>query len=615
MSNRKLPNTATRNPLKPSLLALSLLAASLSAQAANQDSAQIDDVVVTASGFQQKANKAAASISVITQKQLENKAYKDVTDALKDAPGVVVTGGGSKADISIRGMASGYTLIMVDGKRVDSRGTRPNSDGSGIEQGWLPPVEAIQRIEVIRGPMSALYGSDAMGGVINIITKKTTQGAWRSSIRTEATIQENSDSGDQFQTNVFTTGPLIDGLLGIRANAQYSKRDEDKFIQGFNEQKNRSGSVTFTLTPNDENTIDFDFARSVQNRNAHAGKSAAKESLQRYDRTQYALTHTGEYEQAKTTSYIQREETDNKSRKMVNNNTIFNTQTQLLLGAHSLTIGGQYKDEEIKDLTGNDNTSADAPTRLTRYNWSLFAEDQWQMTSSFALTGAIRLDKDENYGSHWTPKLYGVWQANPNWIIKGGVSAGYKTPSLRATAPNWLQATGGDGGNAIIVGNPNLKPEKSVSTEVGFIWNNLKDKEISLTIFNNEFKDKITEQRICSTPEDTTIDSCLYQGKYYNFVSNRFNVDKATMRGVEATLNWQLTQDLTLNSSYTYTDSEQKSGKFKGKPLNKMPKHMVNATLDWQAKEQLNLWSRINFRSKSSEALDRAKMDTNRPQA
>ncbi|MGO3858380.1 MAG: TonB-dependent receptor plug domain-containing protein, partial [Neisseriaceae bacterium] len=211
MSNRKLPNTATRNPLKPSLLALSLLAASLSAQAANQDSAQIDDVVVTASGFQQKANKAAASISVITQKQLENKAYKDVTDALKDAPGVVVTGGGSKADISIRGMASGYTLIMVDGKRVDSRGTRPNSDGSGIEQGWLPPVEAIQRIEVIRGPMSALYGSDAMGGVINIITKKTTQGAWRSSIRTEATIQEDGDSGNQFQTNVFTTGPIIDG--------------------------------------------------------------------------------------------------------------------------------------------------------------------------------------------------------------------------------------------------------------------------------------------------------------------------------------------------------------------------------------------------------------------
>ncbi|MBP6861944.1 MAG: ligand-gated channel protein [Neisseriaceae bacterium] len=615
MSNRKLPNAAIRTPLKPSLVALSLLAASFSAQAANQDSAQIDDVVVTASGFQQKANTAAASISVITQKQLENKAYKDVTDALKDAPGVVVTGGGSKADISIRGMASGYTLIMIDGKRVDSRGTRPNSDGSGIEQGWLPPIEAIQRIEVIRGPMSALYGSDAMGGVINIITKKTTQGQWRSSIRTEMTIQEDGDSGDQFQTNVFTTGPIIDGVLGMRANAQFSKRNEDKFAYGFNEQKNSSGEVTFTLTPDEFNTIDLDFSRSMQTRNRTLGKSAIEsdviDNLDRYDRTQYALTHSGDYEDIKTTSYIQREETENKTRSMENNNTIFNTQTQFLLGDHSLTLGGQYKHEELKDESGNGNKVAAAPNRLTRYNWSLFAEDQWQMNSSFALTGAIRLDKDENYGSHWTPKLYGVWQANPNWIIKGGVSAGYKTPSLRATAPNWWQITGK--GASVIIGNPDLKPEKSVSTELAFVWNNLQDKEVSFTLFNNEFKDKISEVRDCSSPGKTKVCQLPgYDDQYFNFISSRTNVDKATIRGIEATFNWDLTSDLSLDTSYTYTDSEQKSGDFKGKPLNKMPKHMINATLDWQAQEQLNVWGRVNYRSKSSEALNRAKMDTNR---
>lgn len=79
---------------------------------------------------------------------------------------------GSSSDISIRGMASQYTLFLVNGKRISTRGTRPNSDNSGIEQGWLPPLESIERIEVIRGPMSSLYGSDAMGGVINVITKK-----------------------------------------------------------------------------------------------------------------------------------------------------------------------------------------------------------------------------------------------------------------------------------------------------------------------------------------------------------------------------------------------------------------------------------------------------------
>jgi outer membrane receptor for ferrienterochelin and colicins len=131
-----------------------------------------DTVVVSATGFEQKIQNAPASISVISKQQLEDKAYRDVTDALKDVPGVVVTGGGSSSDISIRGMASQYTLFLVDGKRISTRGTRPNSDNAGIEQGWLPPLESIERIEVIRGPMSSLYGSDAMGGVINVITKK-----------------------------------------------------------------------------------------------------------------------------------------------------------------------------------------------------------------------------------------------------------------------------------------------------------------------------------------------------------------------------------------------------------------------------------------------------------
>lgn len=147
----------TIQPSKLALLIGSLL--SIHAVASEQEV-----MVVTASGFQQKIEDSAASISVITREQLEKRAYRDVTDALKDVPGVVVTGGGSSSDISIRGMGSKYTLMLVDGKKVDSRGTRPNSDGPGIEQGWLPPLQAIERIEVVRGPMSSRYGSDAMGG-------------------------------------------------------------------------------------------------------------------------------------------------------------------------------------------------------------------------------------------------------------------------------------------------------------------------------------------------------------------------------------------------------------------------------------------------------------------
>lgn len=159
--------------LKKNKIALGVVAALASSfvmTASAEDPERL--LVTTASGFKQTVEDAPASVSVVTREQLETKSYRDVTDALKDVPGVLVTGGGSSSDISIRGMDPKYTMILVDGKRVASRETRPNSDNSGIEQGWLPPLPAIERIEVVRGPMSSLYGSDAMGGVINIITRK-----------------------------------------------------------------------------------------------------------------------------------------------------------------------------------------------------------------------------------------------------------------------------------------------------------------------------------------------------------------------------------------------------------------------------------------------------------
>jgi len=126
-----------------SALSLSILSTIASFTYANEEKispvfepVKLETIVVSASGFEQDVKQAAASISVLTQEQINKKAYRDVTDALKDVPGVVVTGGGSSTDISLRGMGSAYTVIMVDGKKVNTRSVRPNSDNSGIEQGW-----------------------------------------------------------------------------------------------------------------------------------------------------------------------------------------------------------------------------------------------------------------------------------------------------------------------------------------------------------------------------------------------------------------------------------------------------------------------------------------------
>ncbi|HLR77506.1 MAG TPA: TonB-dependent receptor plug domain-containing protein, partial [Burkholderiaceae bacterium] len=136
---------------------------------------EFDTIVVTASGFEQDITQAPASISVVTRKELEEKSFTDLADALRDVEGIDVRGNTGKTgnlNISIRGMPSEYTLILIDGRRQNVAGdVTPNGFGD-TSTGFMPPLSAIERIEVIRGPMSTLYGADAMGGVVNIITRK-----------------------------------------------------------------------------------------------------------------------------------------------------------------------------------------------------------------------------------------------------------------------------------------------------------------------------------------------------------------------------------------------------------------------------------------------------------
>ncbi|WP_353172874.1 ligand-gated channel protein [Paracandidimonas soli] len=628
MSNRLQPNrlaVALQLALAGTTVGLLSVAQAQQTGAANTP-VTLGNIVVSASGFEQAVEDAPASITVIPHEELAKRAYPDITEALKDVPGVVVTGGGSSSDISIRGMASGYTMLLVDGVRQNSRETRPNSDGSGIEQGWLPPIEAIERIEVIRGPMSSLYGSDAMGGVINIITRKVAK-EWGGSVRMEGTLQGHSRSGDIYGGNVYLTGPLVDDLLGIQIYGNLSRRNEDKFVNGFNKQQTESGTVKLSLTPNKDHDITLEAGRTLQERTSNPGKSMAPESCRgtrctpnemsqsKYSRNVYALSHNGRWGKATSYSYVQQEQIDNPGRNMFLKNTEANSQWTLPLGSHIVTAGASYKKESLEDM-GNQLTSL---SKLDRYQWALYVEDEWSMTDSFALTGGVRMNKDENYGTHWTPRLYGVWHATDNFSIKGGVSTGFKAPSLRSAVADWGQITGGGGDPAIIRGNPDLKPEKSISQELSFIWDNRQDLSASLTLFNTDFKDKITEVRTCmdsgSTPPGSAIvdENCSINGVPFKFISDRLNVDKANMRGIEATLTWQPHEEVRLAANYTYTRSEQKSGDFKGQPLNKMPKHMFNTTVDWMPNEATDLWARWNFRGKSSEYLSRTSMAEGTP--
>ena len=582
--------------LRRTLLASAISSLACGAVAA-QETPQLNDIVVTASGFEQQISSAPASISVISREELERGHYQNVTDALRDVPGVVVTGGGAGDngnDISIRGMPSQYTLILVDGRPQNSRESRPNGS-AGFEQDWLPPLQAIERIEVVRGPMSTLYGSDAIGGVINVITRKVAD-TWHGNIQLDTVLQEDSASGDSRQANFYLSGPLVADRLGLQLYGRTSERDEDDIENGYEEKSLQSLTARLSLAASDNHDFTAEAGITEQDRRSLVGRSAPAEgcrggctdSIGEYTNSHVALTHSGRFDWGTSETFVQRERSENQSRDIEITNTTAKTSVVIPLGMHMLTVGASWEEESLEDGTTNQISDR---TAVENSQWALFMEDEWMLTNAWALTGGLRLDDDDNYGSHLSPRLYSVWNMTPEWTLKGGVSTGYRSPNLREITPDWGQVS--RGGN--VYGNPDLEPETSLNKEIALLYGNDAGLNGSLTLFHNDFEDKIT-RIACPT------DICnAGPNQFGSDPTYRVNIDDAVTQGVEASLSAPLSDTLALTASYTFTDSEQKSGEYAGEPLTQLPRHQVSATLDWDVNARLSQWAKVSYRGEESQ--------------
>ncbi|HEY4530205.1 MAG TPA: TonB-dependent receptor [Luteimonas sp.] len=246
-----------------------------------------DTIVVTAAGFEQKITDAPASISVVTRQELATRPYITLIDAVRDLEGVDVGETSDKTGqktISMRGMGPDYTLILIDGRRQNNHGDiYPNSFG-GNQFNHIPPLDMIERIEVIRGPASTLYGADALGGVINIITRKVSD-RWRGSATVSRNFQENDEFGTDSTLDFALMGPLVEGVLGLGVRGSWYERDastpEYELITapdgtrferslGFGgggktvDNTNRSAGVTLSWTPSEYQSLVFDYDTSKQ---------------------------------------------------------------------------------------------------------------------------------------------------------------------------------------------------------------------------------------------------------------------------------------------------------------------------------------------------------------
>ena len=581
--------------------------------------AQDDTLVVTASGYEQKITEAAASISVVSQDELTKRKYNDLGEALSDVEGVDVrssTGKTGGLDISIRGMPSDYTLILVDGIRQNgSSDVTPNGFGT-MNTSFIPPLAAIERIEVIRGPMSTLYGSDAMGGVVNIITKKASK-EWVGNITLDHTFQEDRDYGDASKFSIYSSGALIEDKLGLALRGNILRRDasevsssstgQELSTRGPNPVKSDNyllgGKLSWLLDSRNTLWLDGEVGNqkydNKQGQLGTLGASGGYENTLRYERRKVTLGSDNQLDFGTWNSSLSFNQTETKGRLipgaaiadatvranhagdkrlLKNTNLILDTKVVSPIGdSHLLSVGGQYWNSVMKDGVVQVNSGE----KFEQNSWSLFAEDEWRLLDSLALTTGARYEHHEAFGGHVSPRAYLVWNALDELTIKGGVSTGYKTPKL-SQLHNGISGVSRQG-QSNTIGNPDLKPEKSVNTELGAYYEHFSGFSANATLFHNRFSDKI---------DSYDIDN--------NTIGFR-NIGKANTQGLELGSAIPLWSDnWTLNVNYTFTDSEQKGGENPGARLTNTPKHMANARLNWNVNEQLSTWLKAEYRGKTA---------------
>ena len=611
--------------IKLSLLSLSILAAlTTNAVATEQNTENLDAIVVTASGTTQELRDAPASISVVNQAQLRSHPSNRLENALRDIPGVNVSGSNAnRTDISIRGLPADYTLIMVDGRRQNTRESRPNGNG-GFEGGFIPPVSAIERIEVVRGPMSSLYGSDAMGGVVNIITKNAPK-EWTGSVSTGFTVHDKSDFGDGYHGDFFVSGPLVKDILGLQVYGGGNYRQEDNLIGASNKNKDQNLNAKLTFTPVDKQTFIFEAGRHRLEKDETPGKTIDltttrgtsvtpnNPSSTRASRNHWSITHQADWdlmtsELSFSQEIAKREVSVNgvmNTRKPEIKNNVFDAKFILPLSNHFFVFGGQVQQAKLQDdsvtrvLTKtlpNGHKASRAVFENSKNSVkqsALFLEDRIDIGKDILLTLGSRLDHHEKYGSHWSPRVYAVYHINDNFSLKGGVSKAFKAPSIREISESYVTST--EAGAGVIYGNKDLKPETSVNEEIGLVYTNDNGYNASITLFNTDFKNKLTSYY-------TGLTDPVMKAKLYEYA----NVGRANIKGTEIATHIPFNEHWNVDMSYTYQHSKRQSDEdisaskmsLRGLPLDNTPKHAASAKLNWQMNDALTAYTRIAYKGK-----------------
>jgi vitamin B12 transporter len=555
------------------LLAL-FLAAPLAAQA--QEAKQVEPVVVTATKVETPAEQLGASVSVVNGEDFQTYHYPTVDEALRSVPGVEIRRSGAygkTSSVTIRGANANQVQVLVDGVRVKSP-TLGQVDLSDLSP------DLIERIEVVRGAQSTLYGADAIGGVVNIITRRgkggplqasvqqevgnydtlasraTVHGAWKilhyalsaSHFETNGRLQNDETDANAISARVGATLPWDSTLDFV---FRYNKNDIGVPVKGiFPGPQPIDPIINRNARQQSETTI---FSLEGKTRPVPWWESRAR--LSRYENSTgfQDPVDPGVAFDFPTFSQVN---VERREAEWVNSFFIDKWSTSSLGLEHRREIGE------------NKNTF-----RAVSETESIFFEQQLRFFERLFITGGFRIEDNSVFGTTTTERGSLAFLIKETGTrLRGSAGTGFRAPTF-----NDLFFPG--------FGNPDLQPEESLSYDLGVdqkFWKNRI--RLGLTYFQTEFENLIT----CCTPLPTAP------------FGGPFNVGRARSAGIEFTAEMDVLPNLVASLNYTYTDTENLAT---DRPLPREPRHRWNIGLTWEPIARLSLFTQVHVVTEQLEAF------------
>ena len=525
---------------------------------------RLEPVVVTGTRTEQPLSRSPVEVQLIGAKQIAHSGARDLAELLEREGGVHVSRvAGRGTRIEIQGLASDQVLILVDGRRMIGR------VNGAIDLGRLR-LDSVERVEIVKGPSSALYGADALGGVVNIITRRDSRPG--GAITGRVDTGENQEIGGNAG---WSLGPVQGRVSGGYLRLEPYDLDRSTSSQDGVNGENRSAGAEADWRLDDRARLSWsgNYALDDSLRVDQGTGGRLYDTRKRIEEVRTGLApgfDLGAQTRLSFDAYYNRyfdqflqqqrggDGSTDIDEETLNQLWSLGGQLDQRWGTHGLSLG----------LEGSfENLDADRlAEKGERDRQSVYAQDDWSLREgALRLIPGLRYDRDSQFGDQLSPKLALRWDFAQDWFLRAGYGQGFRAPDFKQLLLRFSNPAVG----YRVDGNPDLQPERSVGYNLGLGWLPSTRLTLSLSVYHNRVRELIDIVQTSGgqpSPSDPVV---------FSYV----NVHRATLYGLDFQSRWRPLRPLELQLGYGYLRSRDEDS---DSELSGRARHRANAALRFE---------------------------------